>query len=157
MAAGRAGDEARRYVPLRQEEVQALLDGDLRKLAGDRKATTLLLHRMAATLQDNSQRMAAMAADLERLRHDRAQAAHPLQRALDAIAALDDSQKREILDRNYLSAMDELREERRMAELSRTAAHSAANRVRYVLGTLLQRELPNDVREAVASALQDLP
>lgn len=150
------GDGVRKHVPLRQDEVQALLDGDVRKLAGDKKAMVLLLNRVAATLHDTSQRVASLTMELDRLRQDRAQAAHPLQRALDAIAALDDEQKREILDRNYLSAMDQLQEEKRMAELARTAAHSATNRVRYVLGTLLQQDLPVEARLAVEAALSEL-
>lgn len=153
---GRQEADSQRYVPLRQEEVDSLLSGDVRKIAGDKKAVVLLLHRMGATLREVNQRLASLSMELERSRQAQADGAHPMQRALAALAALDDGQRREILDRNYLSAMDALEKERALTELARTAAQSSHNRVRMLLGSLLEEELPSSARGRIESMLRDL-
>jgi hypothetical protein len=78
-------------------------------------------------------------------------------RATEAIAALSPEEQRQLLDINYLAAVDRLDQERAAAEQARVLAVNDVNRVRLVVASLLEdKALPVESRGRLESLLVQL-
>lgn len=123
--------------PLRLDEVEALLLDGGRVFSGDRDRVVHLLQRVAATLRDHHRRYTELNDAIDRIRAEQADRSHPLTRAAEAIAALSPEEQKQLLDLNYLAALDRLEEERASAERTRLLAVNDVNRVKVVVGMML--------------------
>ena len=134
-------------------EVLALSVGDL-----DAEQAAHLVSRVTATVKEQRRRMAELQTDVEKLAVREASSAHPVQRALDALAGLGPDQLAQVLDARYLEAVDRLEGERCEAERARIAMLSESNRARFALAQLLGDEnLDVSVRARLEAILEQLP
>lgn len=148
-------DPATRQTPVRLDELEALsmTVGDL---SGEQSAH--LVSRVMATIKEQRRRMAEIQSEFEKMAVRQADERHPVQRALDAIASLDESQLATVLDASYLAAVDELEKEKLEAEKSRIGLHSETNRTRFALAQLLEDpELTPALRTKLQQILAQLP
>ena len=144
--------------PLRLDEVEAMvLDGG-RMFFKDRERVVHLLERMAATIKDHARKISDLHDDVEHIRADRSENEHPITRATTALAELDLEQQAKLLDSNYISAMERVREEQMHAERMLLLAINDINRVRLLLAGLADdAALSGDTREKIDSLLTKLP
>lgn len=144
-------------LPLRLDEVEALLLNGGKVLSRNEAATQHLLRRVAATLRDHRSRMDALQRDVARIRAEREVRDHPVARALEALAALSEDERRQLLDASYLAEVDKLAKSQEEANLARTAAINESNRVRFTLAGLLSDEtIPAAARQKIADVVTGL-
>jgi hypothetical protein len=141
------------YVPLRVDEVEALILNGGQVLREPRRIVHFL-NRVMTTLRDQGSRVAQLQQDVENIRRERSQSAHPLARATQAIAELTEEQKRQLLDNGYLLELEKLKKAQEDAELAKLGAENETNRVRLALAGLLEDPtIPSDVKQHVRLTL----
>jgi hypothetical protein len=128
---------AQRDTALRADEVEALILNGGAVFAKDQTALVHLLHRVAATLRDQRERLARLQADVDRIRSDRADARLPMTRAMEALNELNVDEQRQLLDRRFVAEVEKLRDAQQRTELEQAAARNEVNRVRLILAELL--------------------
>lgn len=146
--------EAAASRPLRLDEVEAfILDGG-RLFERDKGRVVHLLHRVAATIRDHHRRYTELHDDVDRIRSRQEDRSHPMVRATEAIAALSPEEQRQLLDINYLAAVDRLEQEQATTERARLLAVNDINRVKVLVASLLSDPaLPVDARGRLESLL----
>jgi hypothetical protein len=145
-----------REVPLRLDELETLINEDGRRLAGDKEAVQTFLYRVNATVKELQNQIKSLTFEMEKIRSAHGVGEHPVQRALNAINELTPDQQKEILDRNYVKAVEELEAEKQDLMLTRTAAKSQANRVKLMLGQLLHEDMPQASRLKIQEMLDQM-
>lgn len=144
-------------VPLRQDEVDLLLLNGGRVLLKDEAALRHFLGRVAATLTDQRSRLNSLQQDVSRISAEREFRGQPIARAIEALSALSEDEKRQLMDSTYLSEMDKLTRATEEAQTARTAAANEANRVKFALASVLEDpDLPAQVRQKIANSLAQL-
>ena len=102
--------------------------------------------------------MAELHDDVDRIRAQRAENDHPMARAASALADLDHEQQAQILDANYISAVERLQLEQNAAEKLRLLAVNDVNRVRLLVATFASDgSLSSEMKEKLESLLAQLP
>lgn len=151
-------DPALKDRPLRVDEVEALIMGGGKQFSRSDENVMHLLHRMAATLRDQRSRMTAMSQDVERIKVEKETRSHPMAKAVEALSALTDDQRRQLLDSSYMAEMDKLKRAQEELDLARTAALNEINRVRFALATLVEdEEIPPPVRQKILTTVNKIP
>ncbi len=112
-----------------------MLDGG-RLFDRDRGRVVHLLQRVASTIRDHHRRYTELHDDISRMRSRQEDETDPMNRANAAIAALNPDQQRQLLDINYLAALDRLEVERQATERARLLAANDLNRVKLLVSTL---------------------
>lgn len=150
---GYNSDPSTKNAPLRLDEVEAyLLSGA--KLFKDPSTITHFLNRVAATLKEHRRRIIDLQQDVDRLKIRKQEESHPVARALEALEALSEEDKRKLLDINYLDALDQLKEKEEVAERTRVATISETNRMRMSFSKLIQDPtIPTEIRNKIKSIL----
>jgi hypothetical protein len=142
------------YVPLRADEVDALVMNGGQVLTRQPGRLVHFLNRVAATLREQGARVARLQADVDAIRTERAASSHPMARAVQAIAELDDAGRKALLDEGYLRELARLEEAREAAELVRLGAENEANRIRHALAELLEDpSVPSETKQHVRMLL----
>jgi hypothetical protein len=143
--------------PLRLDEVEALLLDGGRIFERDRGRVVHLLQRIGVTIRDHHRRQTELNDDMDRLRAVQQDLAHPLNRATEALAALSPEEQRQLLDVNYLAALERLEQDRAAADQARLLAVNDINRVRLLVGTLTaDATMPAEVRARLEAMLSQL-
>lgn len=143
--------------PLRLDEVEALILDGGRLFDRDRGRIVHLLHRVAATIRDHHRRYTELHDDVDRIRSRQEDRGHPMTRATEAIAALSPDEQRQLLDINYLAAVDRLEQERASAEQARVLAVNDINRVKLLVASLVaDTNLDTEVRARLEMLLTQL-
>lgn len=148
-------DPATRQTPVRLDELEALSlsVGDLSS-----EQAAHLVSRVMATIKEQRRRMAELQTEIEKMAVRNAGQQHPIQKALDAISALDSEQLASVLDVGYLAAVEELEKEKLEGEKTRIGMQSETNRTRFALAQLLEDpELTVPLRERLQQILAQLP
>lgn len=139
------------------DEVEALLLTGGKGIARDEAAVVHLLHRVAATLRDHRSRMGTLSQDVSRMAVERESRSHPIARAVEALAALTDEQRKQLLDSGYNAELERLKRAKDELELARTATLNEANRVKFALASLLSDdELTPAARQKIANEMARL-
>lgn len=150
-------DPATAELPLRQDEVEALILNGGKVLSRNDAALSHFLRRVGATLRDHRNRMAGLQKDVSKIRGEKEMHSHPMAKAMEALAALDDEQKRQLLDAGYLAEVDKLQRAQEEAQLAKTAAINESNRLRFKISALLGDEtIPASVRQRIANAVTEM-
>lgn len=144
--------------PLRLDEIEALQFAGAKPVLKNQQALLHLLDRMAAALRESRSQQATLIEELELARARKAQAAHPVEEAKAALAALTEEQMRALLDASYWAAVDELNAERETLAHTQLAAVSALRKVRFRLAQLADEpQLPEEAAALIRAALDDIP
>lgn len=123
----------------------------------DAAAIRHFLSRVGATLTDQRNRLNNLAQDVSRMSSEREFRGQPIARAIEALAALTDDERRQLMDTTYLAEMDKLQRAQDEAYLERTAAANETNRAKFALASVLEDpNLPPDVRQRIANAMASL-
>lgn len=151
---GYNADQSLKNTPLRLDELEAyILAGS--KIFKSPENISHFLQRVEATLKENRRRMIDLQNDVDKMKQKKREENHPIARALDALNALSDEDKKKILDLNYLSAVEKLKEKELLAERTRIASVSETNRMRLSFSKLSQDPtIPLEVREKIKSILE---
>lgn len=151
---GYNADQSLKNTPLRLDELEAyILAGS--KIFKSPENITHFLQRVEATLKENRRRMIDLQNDVDKMKQKKREENHPIARALDALNALSDEDKKKILDINYLSAVEKLKEKELLAERTRIASVSETNRMRLSFSKLSQDPtIPLEIREKIKSILE---
>jgi hypothetical protein len=141
------------HVPLRMDEVEALILNGGQVLREPRRVLHFL-NRVVTTLRDQGARVSQLQQDVETIRRERSQSAHPMARAVQAIAELTEEQKQQLLDHGYLLELEKLKKAQEDAELVRLGAENEINRVRMALAGLLEDpSIPSEAKQYVRMTL----
>jgi outer membrane murein-binding lipoprotein Lpp len=147
--------EETRNLPLRLEEVEALILNGGAAVAKEQRRMLHFLHRVAATLREHGMRMSKLQRDVESIREEKSAAGHPMARAVQAISELDEQQKRQLLDEGYLRELAKLEKARADAELIKAGAENEGNRIRMALASILEdKEVPSEVKQHLRNLLE---
>lgn len=147
-----------RAVPVRQDEVEALVYAGGRPLLRDQDALLHFLDRVVAALKEARATQDTLRGEWEAAQLQRQAQDHPFETARRALAALDEQQQRALLDAGYWEAVDELATQRRAFEMSELATVAALRKVRFVLSSLLSEPgLSAPAADAIRRAITDLP
>jgi hypothetical protein len=142
------------YVPLRADEVEALIMNGGKIFSQDGRRIVHLLHRVATTIREQGARIAALQADVERIRVERAASSHPMARAVQAISELNDDEKRQLLDDGYLRELARLEKATEEAELTKLGVLNESNRIRHALAGMLEDpDVPSETKQHVRVVL----
>lgn len=113
------------------------------------------LHRVANTLKEQGRRTSKLQRDVEDIREQRASAAHPVARAMQALSELTEEQKKILLDEGYLLELAKLEKSRGDAELMKAAAENETNRIRMAIGAVLEDpNVPAETKAYLRSVLE---
>lgn len=142
------------HVALRIDEIEALILNGGAVFHKDTRKIVHFLNRVVATLREQGSRIAKLQTDVEHMREEKGAARHPMARATQAISELDDKQKRQLLDGNYLQEMAKLERARETADMVVAGATNETNRIRLVLSGLLEDpQIASEVKQHVRDAL----
>jgi len=140
---------------LRLEEVEALILNGGRALTKEPGRVVHFLHRVANTLKEQGRRTSKLQRDVEDIREQRASAAHPVARAMQALSELTEEQKKILLDEGYLLELAKLEKSRGDAELMKAAAENETNRIRMAIGAVLEDpNVPAETKAYLRSVLE---
>lgn len=143
------------HTPLRLEEIEALILNGGRVLTKEPGRIVHFLHRVANTLKEQGRRTSRLQRDVEEIREQRASAAHPVARAMQAISELTEEQKKIVLDEGYLMELAKLEKARGDAELVQAAAENETNRIRMAIGSVLEnKDVPAETKAHLRSILE---
>lgn len=143
------------HTPLRLEEIEALILNGGRVLTKEPRRVVHFLHRVANTLKEQGRRTARLQRDVEEIRQQRAAAAHPVARAMQAIGELTEEQRKLVLDEGYLLELAKLEKARGDAEMTRAAAENETNRIRMAIGSVLEdKDVPADTKAYLRQLLE---
>lgn len=147
-----------RGTPIRIDEVEALVYAGAKPLLKNQEALLHFIDRVASALKDARSTQDTLRNELELANMRRQASGHPLEVARQALAALDESQMRALLDAGYWEALDELNNEKDAYEHTQLVMVNALRKVRFTLSSLLENpELPDAVRASIQQAVESLP
>jgi 16S rRNA G527 N7-methylase RsmG len=143
------------HVPLRLEEVEALILNGGKVLVKEPGRLVHFLHRVANTMKEQGRRVGKLQRDVDAIREQRTIAAHPVARAVQAISELDEQQKKVVLDEGYLLELAKLEKARGEAELMKAAVENETNRIRMAIGAVLEdTSVPAETKAYLRSVLE---
>ena len=141
-----------------EDEVTRLLRSNLADLGRDTDALRHLMGRVIATLRGHQRDMRQLRADIDRISMESKSGKTPLAAAVTALGKLSVEEQRQVLDVHASALLAELRASTAEARRVKLAATSESNRVRLVLGRVLEDpDMAPAVRERIESALAALP
>lgn len=144
---------AQRDTALRADEVEALILNGGAVLLKDQAALLHFLHRVAATLRDQRERVSRLQEDVGRIRTERSDARRPMSRAMEALNELTPDEQRQLLDQRFVAEIEKLRAAQQRAELEQAGARNEVNRARLILAELLNdSNVDPGTRQRVANA-----
>jgi hypothetical protein len=144
-------------VAIQSAEVAALIENGGSVFAKKPARIIHFLYRVAATLGGLQATINRLHANISSLQTSKIDGQQPVQRAIDAISQLNETEIKEVLDISYLDHRAKLTKAEQLAELTQLGSKNEANRIRLILSALMEDpQLPDLSKQAIKAALAQI-
>jgi hypothetical protein len=121
-----------------KNEIEVILENDAKGF--DQELVLHLLTRVLITYQEHHRKYQELIDFIEKIRHEKNLENDPYNQVIVALSKLNEDEQRKILDQNYLSELEKLKNEQHFAQQLQIIITNDINRVKTLLSGLITDE-----------------